>query len=180
MKKRSLEDELKDRYERWEHLKQYGGSDPFWEDGGNMNLVRNHIISIKREMAEQGIESELLNREIPPETDNMYMARADEIRKNANIALAEYKANPDYKYLLSTIDKLNKRQVEQTSIINVINYCKGLESFIEKDDLVAMRRHEKYERYLQSFWDCKKRVEKVLGEQEEELGQMSIMDFIGV
>lgn len=177
----SLNSELKDRYECWEFLKQFGGNDPTWADGFNMNLVRNHIIYIKRQMQEQGIKSELLNKEIPPEVDNAYMARVDEIRKNAKKALLEYKANKDYQYLLSVIDRLNDNQVKATSIINVIGYCKGLEKFIKNDDLVDMRRHERYEKYLQSFRDCRKRVDEILGEPKVfEKKQLSIMDFIGV
>lgn len=174
----TLEEELKERYERWNHLKQYGGQDPFWEDGCNMNLVRNHIIYIKRQMEEQSIQSELLNKEVPPEVDVKYMARVDEIRKNAKKALAEYKANKDYQYLISVVDRLNKRQIERTCIKNVIGYCRGLESYIKNDDLVAMRRHESYERYLESFKNCRERVEKVLESRKTELGQISIMDFV--
>lgn len=46
-KKKEKEDfsaELVKSFERWEHLKEYGGSDPFYSDGVNMNLVRNHIV----------------------------------------------------------------------------------------------------------------------------------------
>lgn len=177
----TLEEELKERYEHWEHLLKYGGQDPFWEDGCNMNLVRNHIINIKRKMNEQGIQSELLDKEIPPEIDSKYMARADEIRKNAKKALQIYKANKDYQYLISVVDKLNKRQIEETCINNVIGYCRGLEQFIKNDNLVDMRRHERYEHYLQSFSDCRKRVVVIFKEPKVfERRQLSIMDFIGV
>nr|DAM07038.1 MAG TPA: hypothetical protein [Caudoviricetes sp.] len=176
-----LVEELKREYEQWEYLKEYGGSDPSWEDGGNMNLVRNHIIYIKKQMQEQGIHSELLSKEIPPEVDNKYMARVDEIRQAAGKALAEYKANKDYQYLLSSVGRLNKRQAEETCINNVIGYCRGLEKFIESDDLVAMRRHERYEHYLQSFHDCSIKVAEILKKPEVfEKRQLSIMDFIGV
>ena len=50
--------ELRDSYERWNHILQNGAGDPFWEDGLNMNLVRNHIIHYKRQC-----EAELLPEE---------------------------------------------------------------------------------------------------------------------
>ncbi|WP_353096193.1 hypothetical protein [Tissierella praeacuta] len=164
--------ELEDRFDRWNHLKIYGGSDPFHPDGSNMHLIRNHIFHYKSQIKElcdkKGLElPEIYYRETPPEVDDKYMARVDEIRKNAKRALAEYKASKDYQYLISVISKLNKKQLEQTLINNVIGYCRGLESFIEKDDLVSMRRHERYEHYLQSFWECRKRVEKVLEDKED-------------
>ena len=36
----------------WEHLQEYGCNDPFWPDGCNMNLVRNHILSYKQQIRE--------------------------------------------------------------------------------------------------------------------------------
>ena len=36
--------ELQKDIERWEDIKQNGCNDPFWPDGVNMNLKRNHII----------------------------------------------------------------------------------------------------------------------------------------
>ncbi|MGF7145322.1 hypothetical protein HNQ56_003763 [Anaerotaenia torta] len=52
--KPSLEEQLQERYDHWNYLYSHGGSDPFWSDGCNMLLVRNHIISIKRQMEEAG------------------------------------------------------------------------------------------------------------------------------
>ena len=54
--------ELRDSYERWNHILQNGAGDPFWKDGANMNLVRNHIIHYKRQC-----EAELLPEEYPEE-----------------------------------------------------------------------------------------------------------------
>lgn len=173
-----LSQELQQRFDIWEHYKVYGGQDPTWSDGANMNLVRNHILNLKREI-EGMCESnnlelpEVYSKEAPQEVGRDYMARVSEIRRNANIALAEYEANQDYLYLTSVVQKLGKKQVEDTAIENVIGYCRGLKSFIEKDDLVSMRRHENYDRYIQSFKECKKRVEEVLQEKQQE-GQISM------
>lgn len=177
-----LTKELENRFNRWENLKVHGGQDPNYSDGSNMCFVRNHIFYYKNQIKElcekKNIElPEIYHREPPPEVDRDYMARADEIRGNAKKALAEYKASKDYQYLLSMVGRLGKREIEQTSIDNVINYCRGLERFIEKDDLVAMRRHEGYERYLQSFWDCRKRVEEILKEEPKE-GQISLFEMM--
>ena len=35
-------------FERWQSYHDFGGQDPFWADGCNMNLIRNHIIYYKR------------------------------------------------------------------------------------------------------------------------------------
>lgn len=162
IKLNELSKSLEERFDRWEHLKEYGGSDPFWEDGCNMNLVRNHISFSKREIKEMCDKEgsklpEIYSRETPPEVDNNYMARANEIRKNAKLALEKYKTNEDYIYLSNTVHKLSKTQIERTSISNVIGYCTGLAMFIDKDDLVSMRRHRNYESYLKGFSECRKK-----------------------
>lgn len=181
-KLKKLTQELEDKFNKWKHLQKHGGQDPLWADGCNMNLIRNHIIrykdDIKRLCEEKGLKlPEIYNKETPPEVDSNYMARADEIRKKAKKALHEYKTNKNYQYLLNAINKLNKRQIKQTSINYVIGYYKGLEQAIENDDLVTMRRHESYERYIESFSNCRKRVEEILKEEPKE-GQMSIFEMM--
>ena len=83
---------LEREFKHWEHLYTYGGYDPFYADGSNLNLVRNHILSFKRQM-ERFMEKEeqeltlfassypdVYYKETPPEVSDDYMARADEIR----------------------------------------------------------------------------------------------------
>lgn len=36
--------EIENEYARWNHIANNGCQDPFWPDGCNMNLIRNHII----------------------------------------------------------------------------------------------------------------------------------------
>lgn len=76
---------------QWNYILEHGCSDPFWPDGCNMNLVRNHIISYKREIAKycEATGSELPPEyylPTPPEVDENYMAvkkgeRADRIKR---------------------------------------------------------------------------------------------------
>lgn len=63
----------------WSHINEYGCNDPFWPDGCNMNLTRNHIISYRREIEEICEETGMALPEeyflkIPPEVDDNYMA----------------------------------------------------------------------------------------------------------
>ena len=48
--KADYEADLIREYEHWEYLKEFGGSDPFYDDATNMNLTRNHIIYAKRQL----------------------------------------------------------------------------------------------------------------------------------
>ena len=57
----------------WENLRVRGGQDPFWPDGVNMNLTRNHVIYAKRclrEMAERSVFRDMTIRCV--ETDCYY------------------------------------------------------------------------------------------------------------
>lgn len=63
----------------WKHIQEQGCNDPFWPDGCNMNLTRNHILSYKREIREICEENELPLPEeyylpTPPEVEDNYMA----------------------------------------------------------------------------------------------------------
>lgn len=64
-----------ERYDRWNYLRENGGADPFWSDGVNLNLVRNHICYYKREIKALCEHYSLLIpsvgfRPLPPEMSN--------------------------------------------------------------------------------------------------------------
>ena len=61
----------------WKNLRKYGCQDPFWPDGTNMNLVRNHIIYDKerlKELIPDGSLPEEYYLPTPPVVDNDYLA----------------------------------------------------------------------------------------------------------
>ncbi len=55
-----LAENLEKAYERWDLLYKNGGSDPFWCDRTNLNLVRNHILYY-REQCEEVLEPKRLS-----------------------------------------------------------------------------------------------------------------------
>ena len=82
--------------EHWKDINQNGCNDPFWPDGCNMNLTRNHILYYQRKIAEICIEKHLPYPEayyfsVPPEVDNFYMAnlkqtlRVERLRQTGRI-----------------------------------------------------------------------------------------------
>lgn len=87
-KKITLEQQIKQLRENivqdlkhWQYLREYGCQDPFWADGVNMNLTRNHIIYYKmrlRELCKDGNLPEEYYLPTPPEVDNNYLARQNE------------------------------------------------------------------------------------------------------
>lgn len=64
-----------ERYARWTKLRTNGGSDPYWSDGCNLNLVRNHIKYAKNRIKEHCAKHNLVipaiyYRQLPPEMAN--------------------------------------------------------------------------------------------------------------
>lgn len=187
--KENLEEELANSFERWEYLKEHGGSDPFYADGGSMNLVRNHIMYYKNAMVEQyGTDyekyPEIFYRELPPEVSDNYMARAGEIKDGAAQALEYYISDPNFLYLLANKDMLTEKEAKQISLHNVLGYASGLARAIKDGDLITMRRHAgRPEGYLESFAQCAARMMKIINdrkkepEQVQENGQLSLFQF---
>lgn len=71
--------EIRLEVDDWKEINRSGCNDPFWPDGCNMNLIRNHIIYYKRLIWEICTENQLPLPEeyyfsLPPEVDMNYMA----------------------------------------------------------------------------------------------------------
>lgn len=176
-----LESKLIASYEEWEYYHEYGGHDPFNEDGVNMNLIRNHILHYRMQLEELDYFPEIMERPVPPEMENTYMARAEEIRANAKNALQNYRQDENYKYLCRHIAEVSMRDANTICLRSILNYVEGLEKDIREDDLVAMRRHESPDRYKESFQTCREQMEKILRGRINREGQLDIFDiFKGV
>lgn len=180
---------LAESFERWEYLKEHGGSDPFYADGGSMNLVRNHIMYYKNKMVEEYGRDyekypEIFYRELPPEVKDSYMARAGEIKDGAAQALEYYISDPNFLYLLANKEMLTEKEAKKISLYNVLGYASGLAKAIKDGDLITMRRHAgRPEGYLESFAQCATRMMKLIDEkkkepeQMQESGQLSLFQF---
>ena len=62
LKKPGLEElvrELERDYARWEQVYMAGSKDPFWPDGVNADLCRNHILSGKKRIRELYPDAEM-------------------------------------------------------------------------------------------------------------------------
>lgn len=187
--KENLAEEMAKSFERWEYLMEHGGSDPFYADGGSLNLVRNHIISYKQKMVDEYGRDyekypEIFYRELPPEVDDNYMARAGEIKDGAAEALEYYLSDPNFHYLLANKDILTEKEAKQISLYNVLGYASGLARAIKDGDLITMRRHAgRPEGYLESFAQCATRMMKLIDEKKKEPeqvqgnGQLSLLQF---
>lgn len=160
--RKQLEEDLIESHKRWEELYTKGGRDPFWSDGCNLELVRNHIIYYRTRMEKLNFYPEIYNKEVPQNVDRDYMARRDEIRVNAMKSLERYRKDENYLYLLGEVSSIDKKEASGLSIGAVLGYVQGLAEAISKNDYVAMRRHENPDMYTESFASCRRSLERLL------------------
>lgn len=188
-KEPDYEAELIREYEHWEYLKEYGGSDPFWDDSVNMNLTRTHIIYWKNKIEEKyggnrNEYPEIYFRDLPPEVQPGYMAGAAEIRDKAAEVLETYLSDANFQYLLCNRELLEKKEAEKICIDAVLGYAYGLARALKEDDLITMRRHVKSPGgYREAFVQCAEKVKRIVEqrklEQSEPVqgGQMTLFQM---
>lgn len=78
-----LRNDIIQEIKRWNDINENGCNDPFWPDGCNMNLVRNHILYYRKSILEICIEHNVLLPEeyyipVPPEVSAHYMANLNQ------------------------------------------------------------------------------------------------------
>ncbi len=166
-KKRKTEDfgaTLHESFDHWEQTYKNGCHDPFYPDGVNLNLIRNHIIYYKRQIEEFYPPDEypqIYYRETPPEVDQNYIARMDEIKSNAINALKVYQEDADYLYLKRNVNRLTKEEQKRLCIGAVLGYVERLTHHISSGDFVSMRRHEDPDRYRDNLVRCANEVRQL-------------------
>ena len=143
-----------------------------------MFLIRNHIISYKRQIKElcekNGIElPEAYQRELPPEVDRDFMANPELIDENARTALGILEAHPAYLELLTFGPQLSAKQKDKIHYGSVVGYVSRLRDAIEKRDYVQMRCFSRHENYVDSFVFC---LEKAKAMEPEQF-QLSLFDI---
>lgn len=60
--------------EHWQDMFENGCSDPMWPDGCNLNLTRNHILAVLRELRDLGEDTS--GWYVPPKVENGLMIPA--------------------------------------------------------------------------------------------------------
>lgn len=146
-----LVEKLEDRFVKWEKLHDDGCSDPIWSDGVNMRLVRNHIINTKRQIEELCTKEgqdlpEIYHKETPPEVDRLYMARKDEIKETAIIALEAYEKDQNFSLLEELYPRIQDKRKKEIAG-NILGYKLSLKQAIKENNYITMRRHRNPEWY---------------------------------
>ena len=179
---------LENSFARWDFIHEYGCSDPFWADGVNMNLVRNHIMYYKQQLSEEAtlfLLPKAYYREVPPEVDNNYMARPDEIRQNAARSMRIIDADENLKFVQQQSVHLTEKQLKQLCVPAILGYAENLRRAISEDDLLTMRRYENPNGYLESFQSAAQKLrspeiltgmESIPADEDEEYEELDECD----
>ena len=179
---------LENSFARWEFIHEHGCSDPFWADGVNMNLVRNHIMYYKQQLSEEAtlfLLPKAYYREVPPEVDNNYMARPDEIRQNAARSMQIIDADENLKFVQQQSVHLTEKQLKQLCVPAILGYAENLRRAISEDDLLTMRRYENPNGYLESFQSAAQKLrspeiltgmESIPADEDEEYEELDECD----
>lgn len=179
---------LENSFARWDFIHEHGCSDPFWADGVNINLVRNHIMYYKQQLSEEAtlfLLPKAYYREVPPEVDNNYMARPDEIRQNAARSMQIIDADENLKFVQQQSVHLTEKQLKQLCIPAILGYAENLRRAISEDDLLTMRRYENPNGYLESFQSAAQKLrspeiltgmESIPADEDEEYEELDECD----
>lgn len=179
---------LENSFARWDFIHEHGCSDPFWADGVNMNLVRNHIMYYKQQLSEEAtlfLLPKAYYREVPSEVDNNYMARPDEIRQNAARSMQIIDADENLKFVQQQSVHLTEKQLKQLCVPAILGYAENLRRAISEDDLLTMRWYEKSNGYLESFQSAAQklrspeiltRMESIPADEDEEYEELDECD----
>ena len=163
--------ELESEFQRWEFYMNGGGSDPSYTDGYNMNSIRRRIEWQQKAILDSCIDGnipDICKRDIPSEMPGDFMAKADDIRYGARVALAAFHADKNYIWLKEHQNMITPKESNRICLENILWYADGLEKAIEKDDLLAMRIKCNFAHYLDSFSRCRREMEKIFAQRTTE------------
>lgn len=176
-----LTSELEKDYSRWIKLFERGGSDPFNGDGYNLNLIRRQIAADKQKLEtvqSEGEKPEAYFRPLPPEVPDHFIIRSRELWFHAINTYQTYKLDENYRYLCQVYDTLSADIIKKSSIDAVIGYVTKVERALQEKDFVVLRIHEKPDTYLDSFKECRMRVEKMVEkDMQAEEGQLDLFQI---
>lgn len=171
--------ELEERFHRYDEVFENGCNDPFYSDGISLNLIRNHIIYIKRKMEESLTTEEypdVYYRKTPEEVSYDFMVKPDEIRAEAKETLKMFNNYFYLDELKSAFYYLDKKQLVDTGIERALCLIKNLDQAIKKDNLVEMRRLSANPE--EKIKDFEKAFDKLCEINMEEERQISLFEIM--
>ena len=147
LKKPGLEElvrELERDYARWEQVYMAGSKDPFWPDGVNANLCRNHILCGKRRIRELYPDAEMPEiyyRPLPQDLPAEYMARKEELRSAALRSYTRYISDENFCFIRNHVERIPETDALRGILDALLARADVLKDAVLSGDYVAMRRY---------------------------------------
>lgn len=172
----------------WEKIYAYGDMDSMCTDGIILNQIRQELLRIKKKLEDLETVTEC---KIPPEMEAGYMAKAEQIRTQAQTAVQEYLALEEYRYVLVSLPKMTRKQKQETHAREIFGKVQSLVNALAEDNLVVLREYgspgmltELIVETAKRLWELPLKEVPDLKEKQEENeedwqieGQMSIYDL---
>ena len=187
--------ELEREFRQWDVYYNYGGSDPFHEDGVNLNLIRNHIIYYKQKIEEEINKSteqlsfnekkfpDIYFKETPPKVDYTYMAVPNKILDTGISFVEKLEANPSYQFILKHIDTVfpEEKETEISKALGIsfipTMQLRNYSTLVRSGDLVAIRRtfyRTDFDKFINKLEETAQKFEQFLALAPEEKEKMSV------
>lgn len=156
-------------WKHWHSLYEFGGQDPTWSDGCNLNILRGHLIHY--------VDLGLIpppEMPLPDEVDQNFMAKAEEVLHRAKEALQMYDATPEFGELKNSPKSADKdleyyREFLSQRVISLRNA-------ISKRDLVYCRMASREPEY---YINLAKEKWKLFNAIDRSGEQMSLFEMEG-
>lgn len=185
MSREQLLTAIDDAFSTWQKIYQNGCSDPSWEDGVNLNLVRNHIIAYYRvldERAGEPVQLSLLSAEqdydvrrlLPPKVDSKYMARPNELLSGAQTTLTAIRNDENYQWIVSLRGQLSKNVEKNSCFTAVANYVDALEHAIMEKRFPRLRNYQNLEYWRKAYVEMRMRIEAAI--EAEQKGELTVCE----
>lgn len=179
--KRDYVEELKSSFAQWKKIYRFGENDPLWEDGVNLNLVRNHILYYKGEIEKSKIPKEDYPDEyyweLPPKVSPKYMAREKEILKDFERTVKAVANNKYYLWLKENEYRITDRQKKEIHFDFTIH---RIEHMLQQNNTLVVKRRfvRRYKDYLGEIEECYTKTQEILQNKTLPSGQLSIFDLL--
>ena len=165
-----LERILTEKYARWDNVLHNGYCDPCNADGLILMKIREDIIRCRQEIEyhyPREVRPAVYYLEVPPVVQATYMARSDEIRRNAKKTFWILKHNKSYLYLQKNMRKLTAEELEsEKEIQRIIKNLLALREAFERDDLLTLRKNENPTQMLKFQMDAANRLKILLARKK--------------
>ena len=156
---------------------------PFWPDGVNANLCRNHILCGKRRIRELYPDAEMPEiyyRPLPQERPAEYMARKEELRSAALRSYTRYISDENFCFIRNHVERIPETDALRGILDALLARADVLKDAVLSGDYVAMRRYADAGSLLASLKSGAERLREWEPPEQEQLDLFTDYSLDGI